>query len=71
MGFHAGQEAARVLAMSMDLSRQGQVAIRDPSFKPRLPQPRQAGASPYPDIPAPAANAHTPGDTSEPRPPGK
>jgi len=29
MGFHAGQEAARVLAKSIDYTRQGQVALRD------------------------------------------
>jgi nitrite reductase (cytochrome c-552) len=29
MGFHAPQEAARILAESIDLSRQGQIALRD------------------------------------------
>jgi nitrite reductase (cytochrome c-552) len=29
MGFHAGQEAARILARSIDFTRQGQVAVRD------------------------------------------
>jgi nitrite reductase (cytochrome c-552) len=29
MGFHAGQEAARVLARSIDFTRQGQIAVRD------------------------------------------
>jgi len=28
MGFHAAQEAARILGMSIDDSRQGQVALR-------------------------------------------
>jgi nitrite reductase (cytochrome c-552) len=28
MGFHAGQEAARILAMSVDFSRKGQNALR-------------------------------------------
>ncbi len=28
-GFHAPQEAARVLGMSIDLARQGQLALRD------------------------------------------
>jgi nitrite reductase (cytochrome c-552) len=28
MGFHAPQEAARILAESIDLSRQGQLALR-------------------------------------------
>jgi nitrite reductase (cytochrome c-552) len=40
-GFHAPQEAARILAQSIDLARQGQLSVRDPNFKPRLP-----GASP-------------------------
>jgi nitrite reductase (cytochrome c-552) len=29
MGFHAGAEAARILAKSIDYLRQGQIAIRD------------------------------------------
>jgi len=33
-GFHAPQEAARILGESIDLSRQGQLALRDPTFKP-------------------------------------
>jgi nitrite reductase (cytochrome c-552) len=33
MGFHAPQEAARILAESIDFSRQGQLAIRDPAFQ--------------------------------------
>ncbi len=36
-GFHAPQEAERILAESIDFSRQGQVALRDPSFKPTEP----------------------------------
>jgi nitrite reductase (cytochrome c-552) len=32
-GFHAPQEAARVLFGSIDASRQGQIALRDPKFK--------------------------------------
>jgi nitrite reductase (cytochrome c-552) len=35
-GFHAPQEAARVLFESIDASRQGQLALRDPSFKPTV-----------------------------------
>ena len=30
MGFHAPQEAARVLAESIDFTRQGQLALREP-----------------------------------------
>jgi len=35
MGFHAPQEAARILAESIDLSRQGQIALRDAGFAPK------------------------------------
>ncbi len=35
-GFHAPQEAARILGESINFSRQGQIAIRDPSFKPTV-----------------------------------
>jgi nitrite reductase (cytochrome c-552) len=38
-GFHAPQEAARLLAQSVDLSRQGQISIRDAAFVPRIPGP--------------------------------
>jgi nitrite reductase (cytochrome c-552) len=37
MGFHAPQEAARILGEAMDYARQGQVAVRDPEFRPTLP----------------------------------
>ena len=37
MGFHAPQEAERVLFESIDFARQGQLAVRDPSFKPTEP----------------------------------
>jgi nitrite reductase (cytochrome c-552) len=36
-GFHAPQEAARILAESLNYSRQGQLALRDPGFKPTVP----------------------------------
>ncbi len=35
-GFHAPQEAARVLGEAMNYARQGQVALRDPRFTPRI-----------------------------------
>jgi nitrite reductase (cytochrome c-552) len=35
MGFHADQEALRVLALSLDESRKGQVAIRPGAVTPR------------------------------------
>jgi nitrite reductase (cytochrome c-552) len=45
MGFHAPQEAARVLAESANLSRQGQILLRDPKFQPQIPgqPPPKAG----------------------------
>ncbi|MFA6028504.1 MAG: ammonia-forming cytochrome c nitrite reductase subunit c552 [Elusimicrobiota bacterium] len=36
-GFHAPQEAARLLGRAMDLARQGQIALRDASFMPTEP----------------------------------
>ncbi len=36
-GFHAPQEAARILGEAMNLARQGQVAVRDPAFRPSVP----------------------------------
>jgi len=45
-GFHAPQEGARILGESIDFARQGQVALRDPAFKPTIP---------VVDIPAPPA----------------
>jgi nitrite reductase (cytochrome c-552) len=38
-GFHAPQEAARILDQSVDLARQGQLAVRDPAFTPRIEAP--------------------------------
>jgi len=52
-GFHAPQEAARVLAQSIDASRKGQLAIR--GALPPTPQPLQKAAAPAePAPPAPA-----------------
>ncbi len=39
MGFHAPQEAARILGEAMNYARQGQVAVRDPAFRPAIPTP--------------------------------
>ncbi len=36
MGFHAPQEAARILAESVDEARRGQVVLRDPGYKPTV-----------------------------------
>ncbi len=38
-GFHAPQEAARILGEAMNFARQGQIAVRDPSFRPSVPVP--------------------------------
>jgi nitrite reductase (cytochrome c-552) len=59
-GFHAPQEAERILAESVDLSRQGQIALRDAKFVPTEklsgPQPGVNGIPPLSAAPAPAAN---------------
>jgi nitrite reductase (cytochrome c-552) len=34
-GFHAPEEAARILGEAIDFARQGQVLLRDPAFKPQ------------------------------------
>ena len=48
-GFHAPQEAARILGESLDYARQGQIALRDAAFKPTIP------VVDIPPPPAPAA----------------
>jgi nitrite reductase (cytochrome c-552) len=50
-GFHAPQEAARILAESLNYSRQGQLAARDPTFVATVP------VVDLPPPPAPAAPA--------------
>jgi nitrite reductase (cytochrome c-552) len=37
-GFHAPQEAARILGEAMNYARQGQVAVRDPGYRPQVPE---------------------------------
>jgi nitrite reductase (cytochrome c-552) len=63
-GFHAPQEALRILAQSIDYARQGQLAVRDASFKPTVPivnvptaapGPNQATGQPAPAAPQPGA----------------
>lgn len=57
-GFHAPQESARVLAMSIDASRRGQLAVR--GALPATPQPLQkAGAPAAPKAPAKVAALST------------
>ena len=62
-GFHAPQEALRILGDSIDTTRQGQLVLRDPSFKPDVkivaistaqPGPNQATGQPA-TPPAPGA----------------
>jgi len=55
-GFHADQEAARVLFLSIDASRQGQLTLRDPSFKPTV---KVVDIPPPPAAPAAAPAAAT------------
>jgi nitrite reductase (cytochrome c-552) len=38
-GFHAPQEAARILGEAMNYARQGQVAVRDPGYRPQVAGP--------------------------------
>jgi nitrite reductase (cytochrome c-552) len=53
-GFHAPQEAARILGESLNYARQGQLALRDPDFKPTVevvnipPPPPPAAPAPVP-----------------------
>ncbi len=35
-GFHAPQEGARILGEAINFARQGQIAVRDPAFKPTV-----------------------------------
>ena len=53
-GFHAPQEAARILGESLNYARQGQLAVRDPGFKPTVPIV-QIPSPPAPAAPTPAA----------------
>ena len=60
-GFHAPQEAARVLFGSIDASRQGQLVLRDAKYKPTvavvtIPPPPAAPAAAPPAVPAALKN---------------
>jgi nitrite reductase (cytochrome c-552) len=55
-GFHAPQEAARVLGESINFSRQGQIAIRDPSFRPTVASVDLPPPQPLPPLKPPSAN---------------
>jgi nitrite reductase (cytochrome c-552) len=58
MGFHAPQEAARVLGEAIDYARQGQIAAMT-ATAPAAPAPAPApapAATPAPATPAPPAH---------------
>jgi len=61
MGFHAPQEAARVLGEAIDYARQGQIAVLGGVMAP----PAKPGA-PAPVAPAPAASGATPASSAAP-----
>ncbi len=68
-GFHAPQESLRVLGQSIDYSRQGQLALRDPTFKPSVPIVAISTAAPGPNqSPAPGTPPPaTPAPTTAPK----
>jgi nitrite reductase (cytochrome c-552) len=81
MGFHAGQESARILAESIDFSRQGQLAAQRLLLRPNTqPSTRPAepveGVTPSKQTPTganpqfPADNAGDPAGDRPPRGPG-
>jgi nitrite reductase (cytochrome c-552) len=55
-GFHAPQEAARILGESINFSRQGQIAIRDPNFRPTIAIVDIPPPQPLPPLKTPSAN---------------
>jgi nitrite reductase (cytochrome c-552) len=61
-GFHAPQEATRILGESIDLSRQGQLALRDigaaPGCPPAAPAPAASSSSAGPATSSSAPAAH-------------
>jgi nitrite reductase (cytochrome c-552) len=56
MGFHAPQEALRILGESINLSREGQLALRDPGYQPTF-ESRATPAAQVAHQPAAAAAA--------------
>ncbi len=57
MGFHAPEEAARILGIAMDLARQGQLAVRQPDFKPSsFPTPPGVQPTPREVTPPPGSS---------------
>ena len=68
-GFHAPQEAARVLGKSVDLARQGQIALRDPAFVPSVKVVPLPPSPPAPTPPAPTPPSAPPAQPTAPAPP--
>jgi nitrite reductase (cytochrome c-552) len=75
-GFHAPQEALRILAQSIDYARQGQLALRDASFKPTVaivnvptaaPGPNQATGQPGTPAAQPAPSGAQPPASAPPK----
>lgn len=52
MGFHAPQESVRILGESINYARQGQLAVRDASFRPDVPPRASEGLPKVPTSPA-------------------
>ncbi|HSM51206.1 MAG TPA: ammonia-forming cytochrome c nitrite reductase subunit c552, partial [Thermoanaerobaculia bacterium] len=55
MGFHAPGEALRILGEAIDLAREGQLAVRDPSYRPTFTNQASAPATPVASAAVPAA----------------
>jgi nitrite reductase (cytochrome c-552) len=68
MGFHAPGEAARILAIATDLARQGQIALRDPTFAPSAAGAAPASLSPPPAVPPAPGQAAAPAPPAAPEP---
>ncbi|WP_257454905.1 ammonia-forming cytochrome c nitrite reductase subunit c552 [Archangium lipolyticum] len=57
MGFHAPEEAARILGIAMDLARQGQLAVRQPDYQPiSFPAPPNVKPTPREVTPPPGSS---------------
>jgi nitrite reductase (cytochrome c-552) len=72
-GFHAPVEAVRILGESINLARQGQLLLRDPSFRPSVKLVAISTATPGPNQvvrgAAPAGKPDAPAKPSGPRKP--
>jgi nitrite reductase (cytochrome c-552) len=66
-GFHAPQEALRILGDSINYARQGQLALRDPSFKPDVKIVVVPTSQPGPNQVAPGATPAAAGQQRKPK----